>query len=50
MPILQQTALRQQFVELIKKARTLSPIEKLKIEDELSVVIDELLKSLPPKT
>lgn len=43
-----EMALRERFVELIKKARTLSPFEKVEIEGELSLVIDELLKSRPP--
>jgi hypothetical protein len=49
MPVHRQTALRERFVQLTKKARTLSPIEKLQIEVELSGVVDELLKSLPLK-
>ena len=35
--------LREQFIELIKKARRASPTEKLQIEVALSLVIDELL-------
>jgi hypothetical protein len=35
--------MREQFIELIKKARTASPTEKLQIEVALSLVIDELL-------
>jgi hypothetical protein len=35
--------LREQFVELIKKARSASPIEKLQIEVALSLVINQLL-------
>jgi hypothetical protein len=42
----QDTAMREQFVELIKKARTASPAEKLQIEVALSLVVDELLIDL----
>ena len=38
-----KTTLREQFIELIKKARRASPIEKLQIEVALSLVIGELL-------
>jgi len=35
--------MRERFVELIKKARTASPIEKLAIEADLSLIIKQLL-------
>jgi hypothetical protein len=35
--------MRTKFIELIKKARTASPTEKLQIEIALSLVINKLL-------
>ena len=38
-----ESVLREQFIELIKKARRASPSEKLQIEVALSLVVKELL-------
>jgi hypothetical protein len=38
-----ESSLREQFIELIKKARKASLIEKVQIEVALSLVIDQLL-------
>ena len=43
MRILHETTVREQFIELIKKARTASPAEQLEIEIALSLVINQLL-------
>ena len=37
------STLREQFIELIKKARRASPTEKVQIEVALSLVIEKLL-------
>jgi hypothetical protein len=42
-----KTAMPEQFIELIKKARTASPTEKLQIEVALSLVVVELLIDPP---
>jgi excisionase family DNA binding protein len=36
--------MREYFIELIKKARTASPTEKLQIEADLALIVKELLK------
>ena len=36
--------MREYFIELIKKARTASPTEKLQIEEDLALIVRELLK------
>jgi hypothetical protein len=36
--------MREYFIELIKKARTASPTEKLQIEADLALIEKELLK------
>jgi hypothetical protein len=36
--------MREYFIELIKKARTASPTEKLQIEADLTLIVRELLK------
>jgi hypothetical protein len=47
--------MRERFVELFKKAREASPIEKLAIEADLALIINELLnlgrsvRTLPTK-
>jgi hypothetical protein len=36
--------MREYFIELIKKARTASPTEKLEIEADLALIVKELLR------
>jgi hypothetical protein len=36
--------MREYFIELIKKARTASPTEKLQIGADLALIVKELLK------
>jgi hypothetical protein len=36
--------MREYFIELIKKARTASPTDKLQIERDLALIVKELLK------
>jgi excisionase family DNA binding protein len=39
-----EVAMREYFIELIKKARKASPTEKLQIEADLSLAVEELLQ------